>query len=405
MPTPRDGLAVVTTNDGRLFAIGGEYYTSTYNSLSTVEAYNPATNAWTTMAPMPTASYGVSASVGINGDIYVFGGYDYGNLNTVQVYDPTTNVWSSAAAMPVALNGTAAVTGTDGRIYVIGGNTTGGGPSTSSVEVYDPASNTWSTAASMPLSLEGLTASRGADGRIYVFGGLTSPGSSVNDTALVYDPIENTWSQLAEDPTTRCNLSSSTGANGIIYVAGGQSAGPNGTVFSTFESFNPSTNSWTVLNPMPTARAGLGVTTGLDGTIYAVGGWDIQQGNQNSLNTVEAYVLTSIAATQPSWDATNGGVDYGYTISGADLPQATTVDLDWASGTTVDTVIGTPITSTTTETAQGTYQLHATPSQLGTPPAGATYLLEVADPGNLVSPADPSKVASLALSSLGGAPI
>src|SRR5271157_853557 len=107
-----------------------------------------------------------------------------------------------------------------------------------------------------------------------------------------------------------------------------------------------------------------------------------------------------IAATSLTWDTSQGEVDYGYTISGSDLPQATTVDLDWASGTTVNTVIGSPIISTTTATALGTYQLHATPSQLGTPPAGATYLLVVADPGNLVSPADPSKVASLALSSL-----
>ena len=111
---------------------------------------------------------------------------------------------------------------------------------------------------------------------------------------------------------------------------------------------------------------------------------------------VASLALTSIIATTPKWNTTEGGVDYGYTIGSAGLPQATTVDLDWASGSTVDTVIGT-ITSTTTATAQGSYELHATPSQLGTSPAGATYLLVVADPGNLVFPADPSKVASLAL--------
>jgi len=115
---------------------------------------------------------------------------------------------------------------------------------------------------------------------------------------------------------------------------------------------------------------------------------------------VHLDAVPDMAATTPTWNTTNGGVDYGYTIGNADLPQATTVDLDWAGGTTVNTVIGSPIISTTTAMAQGTYQLHATPSQLGTPPAGATYLLVVADPGNLVSPADPSKVASLALSDL-----
>ena len=49
-----------------------------------------------------------------------------------------------------------------------------------------------------------------------------------------------------------------------------------------------------------------------------------------------------LAVTQPSWNITNGGLDYGYTISGADLQQPTTIDLDWASGTTPDSIIGNP---------------------------------------------------------------
>ena len=51
--------------------------------------------------------------------------------------------------------------------------------------------------------------------------------------------------------------------------------------------------------------------------------------------------------------SSDGGVNYGYTITGGDLPQATTVNLYWASGTTVATEIGSPIASTTTLTAQG----------------------------------------------------
>ncbi|MGO9471150.1 MAG: IPT/TIG domain-containing protein [Isosphaeraceae bacterium] len=106
---------------------------------------------------------------------------------------------------------------------------------------------------------------------------------------------------------------------------------------------------------------------------------------------------TMITPVPPTWDSTDGGIDYGYTISGAALPQATTVDLDWAGGSTVDTVIGNPIVSTTTETAEGTYDLDATPAQLATPPPGATDLLVVADPQNVITPADPTKEALLPL--------
>jgi probable HAF family extracellular repeat protein len=107
-----------------------------------------------------------------------------------------------------------------------------------------------------------------------------------------------------------------------------------------------------------------------------------------------------IVPTSLAWDDAGGGVDYSYTISDGDLPEPTTVQLDWASGTTVNTIIGDPIVSTTTETAPGTYDLSATSAQLGAPPPGATELLEVADPDNLITSADPSKVISLAISGL-----
>ncbi|MGO9809857.1 MAG: putative Ig domain-containing protein [Isosphaeraceae bacterium] len=98
--------------------------------------------------------------------------------------------------------------------------------------------------------------------------------------------------------------------------------------------------------------------------------------------------------------AAHGDVNYGYTIANADLPKATTVDLYWASGTTTASEIGSPIVTTTTKTAQGTYPLQAPASDFADPPTGAKYLLAVADPENQVSPADPSKVADLALASI-----
>ena len=110
--------------------------------------------------------------------------------------------------------------------------------------------------------------------------------------------------------------------------------------------------------------------------------------------------LPNIAATALALDASSN-VNYGYTISGVDLSQATTVNLYWASGTTTDTEIGGVISSTTTETAQGTYPVRVPASDLTAPPQGAKYLLEVVDPNNLISPADPSKVVSLALPAAG----
>ena len=87
-------------------------------------------------------------------------------------------------------------------------------------------------------------------------------------------------------------------------------------------------------------------------------------------------------------------MSYFYDIGGEDLSEPTAIQLDWARGTTVDTIIGGPIISTTTETAAGTYELQAEPDQLSVP-QGTNDLLVVADPDNLITPADPNKVMAI----------
>jgi sugar lactone lactonase YvrE len=86
--------------------------------------------------------------------------------------------------------------------------------------------------------------------------------------------------------------------------------------------------------------------------------------------------------TAPAWNATQGGVDFGYTVSGSDLPHPPTVALYWASGTGFGTIIGNPIaTPTASKTANGSSEsFHVTPAQLGTPPQGAKYLLAIVNP-------------------------
>ena len=109
----------------------------------------------------------------------------------------------------------------------------------------------------------------------------------------------------------------------------------------------------------------------------------------NPAGATHAFLLNlsepQITATSLEWDANDDGVDYGYTISGADLPQPTTVALDWASGMTVDTAIGDPIDSEPTQTAQGTYSVDVPGSAFGPPPPNAKYLIAVADPNNTIA--------------------
>ena len=69
MPTARVLLTAAVV-DGIIYAIGGNDGTS---YVTTVEAYNPATNTWTAVAPMPAVRAYLGADA-INGVLYVVGG-------------------------------------------------------------------------------------------------------------------------------------------------------------------------------------------------------------------------------------------------------------------------------------------------------------------------------------------
>jgi hypothetical protein len=108
-------------------------------SLNTVEAYDPTTNTWATVASMPTPvstsqpqraqmvastpSAG-SKKAASDGRSYAIGGHpEARNLNPAEAYDPNTKQWSTMGKPPVR-GQLAATTGRDGRIYVIGGGGT-----------------------------------------------------------------------------------------------------------------------------------------------------------------------------------------------------------------------------------------------------------------------------------------
>ena len=124
MPTGRNHVAGGAIA-GRLYVVGGRPPLT----LSVLEVFDPATNTWSSRAPMPTGRSGHAAAV-VRGCLYVFGGE--GNTSAAngvfpqsELYDPGTNSWTSLAPMRTPRHGIgAAVVGN--RIFVPGGATVQG---------------------------------------------------------------------------------------------------------------------------------------------------------------------------------------------------------------------------------------------------------------------------------------
>jgi hypothetical protein len=95
-----------------------------------------------------------------------------------------------------------------------------------------------------------------------------------------------------------------------------------------------------------------------------------------------------IAASSLAFNASQGGVDFSYRVTGADLPQQTTVGLFWANGPNQDNIISQGFSQTADGTV-GTHTVHVTPTQLVPAPQGATYLLNIVDLGHTIDE-DPS---------------
>jgi N-acetylneuraminic acid mutarotase/glucose/arabinose dehydrogenase len=265
------GSAVI---GGKLYLVAGK---DGVGPKKLLRIYDAATDNWTTGASLPDAYPAVEnpAAVAFNGKLYLFGGSTMpfsGAVNNAAVYDPGSNAWSDLPPMPTARGGATAQV-FNNEIWVMGGMG-GDGASVATVEIFNPANNTWrgGPALTTPRDNPGSAV---LGGKIYVFGGRTrfaggGEGPGTPKSVEVFDPAANAWTKMmAEMPTGRRTAVVAV-LNGKAFVFGGED---DGQVFAAAEEFDPANASepWRKLSPMPTPRHGA-AGGAIGSTIYVVGG-------------------------------------------------------------------------------------------------------------------------------------
>jgi len=188
--------------------------------------------------------------------------------------------WTTETRLPKSLQ-EVSVVGFNGQVYVFGGSIHK--VTTNNSWSYDPATRSWTSRAPYPGLARDHMGVAALGSFIYLIGGTTRwPQPSVT-TVQKYSPSSDTWTAVAPLPTARA----ATGVavmNGRIYVAGGATAAVS---VADFTAYDPATDTWTALPPMPTPRDHLTAAV-VNGKFYAIGG-RVNPQSCSPMTTVEVY--------------------------------------------------------------------------------------------------------------------
>ena len=147
-----------------------------------------------------------------------------------------TSPWKKGAPFPEPdeeLYGVAA----NGKLYVMGG--WGDGKARGANYEYDPATDKWTKKQPMPRPAH-HAALAAVNGKIYAFGGFVAPATTAIPLGAAWEPIADAW------------------------------------------EFNPATDSWKPLAPLPGKR-GSAIAAEVGGKIYVIGGATTMEGSKDAV--------------------------------------------------------------------------------------------------------------------------
>ena len=267
MPTARSEMRVAVV-DGIFYVPGG------FGGLTSFEAYDPANDSWTALAPVPEPAHHMMVT-GHGGKVYVFGGgpdLSWQATASIFVYDPATDAWTTAGAMPERRMSGEAVSLGD-FIYIVGG--TGG---TTALLRHDPAEESWAVMPG-PVQPREHVAAVAFNDELWVIGGRWG-GTGALATVEIFDPASGGWRDGPEMHEARSGFGAAAVGDRIM-VAGGEILGARPwTALASAEVYDAVSGAWTMLPELPAGIHGMPLV-GYKGTAYVLGGSDQAGGIDN----------------------------------------------------------------------------------------------------------------------------
>ncbi|WP_343074042.1 galactose oxidase [Microvirga zambiensis] len=250
-------------------------------------------------ADMPLPRSEMAWATVSGGRMHVVGGYGEDKFNGAYhtVYDPGHDQWYDAAPLPRGANHVGVVA-LDGVIYALGGFIEQNRRCDTKAFAYDTVSDRWRDIAPLPRP-RGAGAAVVFKGSVHFIGGATDPA---HERASVgwherYNPATDKWDLLRPLPAARDHVGC-VAHGGVIHVVGGR--------FNTFQYntglhhvYLPERDTWIEKASMPTARSGHGMVIH-EGRFFCMGG---EGGIIERGQTTDAKVFGTMESYDPATDA------------------------------------------------------------------------------------------------------
>jgi N-acetylneuraminic acid mutarotase len=260
----------------RVVFVGGGLNEDSPDPFSDTEAwaYDPMSNTWAELEFSGTVAPPIIGALAMNcdpvtGRLIVFGGFDRAAQDTESgewvpadamadtwAFDPVAGTWTklepAGTVPPARVEGATAYDPTTRRLMLFGGVV----PNVEFLNdmwAYDPAANTWKElkpSGTLPPGRSSKMVYDPSTGRMLMFGG-SSEEEILNDI-WAYDLTANTWTDLdppGARPKPRVGYGMAYDASSHRVIVFGGYAFVSSRIFNDTWAYDPSTNTWTELNP------------------------------------------------------------------------------------------------------------------------------------------------------------
>jgi non-specific serine/threonine protein kinase len=281
--------AAATAKDGKVYVVGG--IATQRTSGTSTKIYDPASNTWSTGPGIPLPLHHFSA-VDYKGQVVVIGGFVPGvELTSRQSRDVFVlregqpSLWQKLPSLKYPRAAAAAAV-VGNRIVVVGGQANG--RLVPQTEVFD--GKRWTVAANIPTPREHLGAA--SDGRyLYAVGGRKLSAATNSNAFERYDPTSDRWTKLTPMPKRNGGLSAAYAGGRIVTVGGEGITAASAEV----RGYDIKDATWSELPPLSGPRHGV-ATAVIKDMVYAIGG-ATQAGHVGSTNKAEVLDLSGKSST------------------------------------------------------------------------------------------------------------